>query len=212
METHAQTDTTDCSTLPANAVGSNTQNCTQTTFNSSTNAYSVFACPVVNNVRDIFIPWEQMARGKTRDSKWLQVTCAVCGNHMVSGRFPPGHLPPLRLGLGLWTVMSRNAILGHVARLPDNTSVRQLKGHTCTMKLSMSKQRTSLDVRKFAFSQRVVQEWNKLSQDVVDATSVNEFKNRLDKFWFGGAHKLPPSGWPPNVFWCILGIKKFAPF
>ena len=23
----------------------------------------------------------------------------------------------------------------------------------------------------------------KLSQDVVDATSVNQFKNRLDKFW-----------------------------
>jgi len=28
----------------------------------------------------------------------------------------------------------------------------------------MSKQRTSLDVRKFSFSQRVVQEWNKLYQ------------------------------------------------
>jgi len=28
-----------------------------------------------------------------------------------------------------------------------------------------------------------VQEWNKLSQDVVDATSVNQFKNRFDKFW-----------------------------
>jgi len=33
-----------------------------------------------------------------------------------------------------------------------------------------------------SFSQRVVQEWNKLSQDVVEATSVNQFKNRLDKF------------------------------
>ena len=28
----------------------------------------------------------------------------------------------------------------------------------------------------------VVQEWNKLPQEVVDATSVNEFKDRLDKF------------------------------
>ena len=34
-----------------------------------------------------------------------------------------------------------------------------------------------------SFSQRVVQEWNKLPQDVVEATSVNQFKNRLDKFW-----------------------------
>ena len=49
--------------------------------------------------------------------------------------------------------------------------------------MKLSKQRTSLDVRKYSFSQRVVQEWNKLSQDVVEATSVNQFKNRLDKFW-----------------------------
>ena len=49
--------------------------------------------------------------------------------------------------------------------------------------MKLSKQRTSLDVLKFSFSQRVMQEWNKLSQDVVDATSVNQFKNRLDKFW-----------------------------
>ena len=55
----------------------------------------------------------------------------------------------------------------------------QLRGHT----VNLSKQQTSLDVRKFSFSQRVVQEWNKLSQDVVEATSVNQFKNRLDKFW-----------------------------
>ena len=60
-----------------------------------------------------------------------------------------------------------------------STCEYQLRGHT----MKLSKQRTSLDVRKFSFSQRVVQEWNKLSQDVVEATSVNQFKNRLDKFW-----------------------------
>jgi len=49
--------------------------------------------------------------------------------------------------------------------------------------IKLSKQRTSLDVRKFSFSQCVVQEWNKLFQDVLDATSLNQFKNRLDKFW-----------------------------
>jgi len=55
----------------------------------------------------------------------------------------------------------------------------QLRGQI----MKLSKQRTSLDVRKYSFSQRVVQEWNKFSQDVVEATSVNQFKNRLDKFW-----------------------------
>ena len=34
-----------------------------------------------------------------------------------------------------------------------------------------------------SFSQRVVQKWSKLAQEVVDATSVNQFKNRLDTFW-----------------------------
>jgi len=49
--------------------------------------------------------------------------------------------------------------------------------------MKLLKQRASLDVRKFFFSQRVVKEWNLLLQDVVDATSVNQLKNRLDKFW-----------------------------
>jgi len=60
-----------------------------------------------------------------------------------------------------------------------STCEYQLRGHT----MKLSKQRTSLDVRKYSFSQRVVQEWNKLSQDVVEATSVNQFNNRFDKFW-----------------------------
>jgi len=49
--------------------------------------------------------------------------------------------------------------------------------------MKLSKQRTNLDVRKFSFSERGVQEWNKLSQDV-----VNQFKNRLDKFWQRNGH------------------------
>ena len=49
--------------------------------------------------------------------------------------------------------------------------------------MKLLKQRASLDVRKFFFSERVVNEWNLLPQDVVVAMSVNHFKNRLDKFW-----------------------------
>ena len=48
--------------------------------------------------------------------------------------------------------------------------------------MKLPKQRASIDVRKFFFSQRVVNEWNLLPQEVVDATSVNQFKNRLDTF------------------------------
>jgi len=45
-----------------------------------------------------------------------------------------------------------------------STREYQLRGHT----MKLSKQRTSLDVWKYSISQRVVQEWNKLSQDVVE--------------------------------------------
>jgi len=57
-----------------------------------------------------------------------------------------------------------------------------LRGHS----IKLLKQRTSLDVRKFFFSQLVVNEWNLLPQDVVDATSVNQFEPSgqvLAKIW-----------------------------
>ena len=40
-----------------------------------------------------------------------------------------------------------------------------------------------LDVRKYAFSQRTVNEWNKLPGECVNATSVNTFKNKLDDYF-----------------------------
>ena len=33
------------------------------------------------------------------------------------------------------------------------------------------------------FSFRVINDWNSLSNDIVNAPSLNCFKNRLDKFW-----------------------------
>jgi len=55
-------------------------------------------------------------------------------------------------------------------------------GHNCrghSLKLEVTSCRT--DIRKFCFSRRVVQSWNRLPQHVVDAPSVNAFKNRLDR-------------------------------
>ena len=47
-----------------------------------------------------------------------------------------------------------------------------------------AKYRSRLNVRASFFSQRVVNDWNKLPDDVVSADSVNAFKNRLDKIKF----------------------------
>ena len=55
----------------------------------------------------------------------------------------------------------------------------QTRGHS----LKIAKQRTRLDLRKHFFSQRVVNEWTSLPQHVIEASTVNMFKNRLDKYW-----------------------------
>ena len=44
------------------------------------------------------------------------------------------------------------------------------------------KARSKLDIRKNFFSQRVINAWNGLPSNVVEAESVNAFKNRYDKF------------------------------
>ena len=44
------------------------------------------------------------------------------------------------------------------------------------------KKQSRLDVRKYSFSQRTINVWNKLSTDCVHASSVNMFKNKIDNY------------------------------
>ena len=48
---------------------------------------------------------------------------------------------------------------------------RMTRGHGVTL----AKKQCRLDIRKFSFSQRTVNEWNRLSADWVGASSVNIF-------------------------------------
>ena len=47
---------------------------------------------------------------------------------------------------------------------------------------TLVKKQSRLDVRKFSFSQRTINVWIKLSTECVHASSVNMFKNRIDKY------------------------------
>ena len=47
-------------------------------------------------------------------------------------------------------------------------------------KAVLVKEQCRLDVRKYSFSQRPINEWNKLSSDYVNASSVNIFKNKIN--------------------------------
>jgi len=53
------------------------------------------------------------------------------------------------------------------------------RGHDLRLHKSMAK----YDLRKYFFSNRIVNVWNYLPGHVVNADTVNCFKSRLDKFW-----------------------------
>ena len=52
------------------------------------------------------------------------------------------------------------------------------RGHNFTL----VKKQSRLDVRKFSFSQRTINVCNKSSTECVHASSVNMFKNKIDKY------------------------------
>ncbi len=52
----------------------------------------------------------------------------------------------------------------------------RLRGHS----LKLRKDRSRLDLRKFTFSQRVVNMWNDLLEEVVTGSSVKIFKTKLE--------------------------------
>ena len=55
---------------------------------------------------------------------------------------------------------------------------RRTRGHGMTL----AKKQCRLDIRNFSFSQRTVNEWNRLSADCVGASSVNIFKKKIDMY------------------------------
>jgi len=59
------------------------------------------------------------------------------------------------------------------------TTHHNTRGHSLRLYVS----RSTLRPRQKFFSQRAVNDWNSLPQSVVDASFVNSFRNRLDKYW-----------------------------
>ena len=57
------------------------------------------------------------------------------------------------------------------------------RGH----KAALVKPYCRLNKRKFSFSQRTINDWNHLSHDCVNASSVNMFKNIIDNYLARGA-------------------------
>lgn len=68
-------------------------------------------------------------------------------------------------------------------RVTSELFQRNLSDQTRGNQLKLIKPRCNRDVRKYSFTNRVVDIWNSLPNSVIGAKSVNQFKNRLDKFW-----------------------------
>ena len=57
-----------------------------------------------------------------------------------------------------------------------NTSTR-LNGY------KLYKQFSHLNIRKYSFSQRTINDWNSLPRDIIESPNVTIFKSKLDIFW-----------------------------
>ena len=65
----------------------------------------------------------------------------------------------------------------------DNFFQYAEQGSTRGHRFKLFKLRYNINIRLVFFSQRIINEWNNLSESVVEAVSVNTFKNRLDEEW-----------------------------
>jgi len=93
--------------------------------------------------------------------------------------------------LGLWTLEERRnrsdlievfkMCRGHSAIPFESFFVLDTAGRTRGHSLKISKQSCSKDIRKYFFSHKVVNRWNSLPDHIVQASSLNVFKNGLQK-------------------------------
>ena len=60
----------------------------------------------------------------------------------------------------------------------NRLNISNTRGHS----MKLYKDRVNRDVLKFSFANRVIEQWNKLPETVVNVNSVNTFKNKLDTF------------------------------
>ena len=66
------------------------------------------------------------------------------------------------------------------------------RGHN----LKLTKQLSNTELRRNSFSIRVVNSWNNLTHEIVNAPSVNSFKKKLNSFWKHHPSKLSQHATP----------------
>ena len=82
--------------------------------------------------------------------------------------------------------------------LVDKNKMFTLSDYTSTREhpLKIYKRRFRLNLRGNYFSNRTIDTWNELPTNVVMAPTLNSFKTRLNKYWYGHPLKSEP--------WCYI--------
>ena len=74
-----------------------------------------------------------------------------------------------------------------ITRIYDKEASPVLKLNLSTItrgsRYKLDTHRTKYDLRKYFFTNRIVNVWNSLPDTVVMSETVKQFKNRLDTFW-----------------------------
>ena len=58
-------------------------------------------------------------------------------------------------------------------------SSNRCRGH----KLKFKKPSSILSIRKFSFAHRIIDEWNKLPEEVIESRNLNQFKSGIDRYF-----------------------------
>ena len=122
---------------------------------------------------------------------------------------------PLKIGYhtAIWSnsFVEVYKIVNQIDRIPiDKFFTINDQISTCSNGLKLFKKRSRLNVRANVFSNRVVNAWNLLPSEVVLAPSLNSFKSRLNKFWYGHPLKFTPSCYIPGETVNIISLKKMS--
>lgn len=74
-------------------------------------------------------------------------------------------------------------ILNNIDNLSNNFFKKVVNNRTRGHSLKLKKDRCYSDIRKYFFSQRAINHWNNLPENVVTAPSLDSFKNSLDNYF-----------------------------
>jgi len=108
---------------------------------------------------------------------------------MIPGLAKKDYLTRLNI-LGIWTLEERRnradlievfKIFRGQSAIPASIFERSTDTRTRGHSMKLLKHRCSTDIRKYFFSERVIDSWNRLDQQSVNALSVNAFKSNLNR-------------------------------